>query len=144
MVILTQVAAPAPWAITSPAVARPLPLRAGDRYVTRWRPGQNGFVRAIDDPYPFERGHSGEKRVATSRVRVDGNDQDVVVKSMKPYRGSNGTMHLETLYLEFLRGEPGIPWLCGCRADIPQTRRGDAVATTWIFRGDAARRRRGD
>mmetsp|Transcript_22257 Transcript_22257/g.66716 ORF Transcript_22257/g.66716 Transcript_22257/m.66716 type:complete len:421 (-) Transcript_22257:44-1306(-) len=114
---LENVAAPAPWAITSPAVARPLPLRAGDRYVTRWRPGQNGFVRAIDDPYPFERGHSGEKRVATSRVRVDGNDQDVVVKSMKPYRGSNGTMHLETLYLEFLRGEPGIPWLYGAYYD---------------------------
>ena len=30
------------------------------------------------------------------------------------------------------------------RADIPQTSRGDAAATTWIFRADKSRRRRGD
>ena len=29
------------------------------------------------------------------------------------------------------------------RADTPQTGRGDAAATTWIFRGDGSRRRRG-
>ena len=29
------------------------------------------------------------------------------------------------------------------RADTPQTSRGDAVAATWIFRGDESQRRRG-